>query len=37
VSEAERMVVENVRRKEAAAADLSANLLNTCAISSARK
>jgi len=27
VSEAERMVVENVRRKEAAAADLSANLL----------
>jgi hypothetical protein len=27
VSEAERMVVENVRRKEADASDLSANLL----------
>lgn len=32
VSEAERMVVENVRRKEAAAADLSANLLTHMAV-----
>ena len=32
VSEAERMVVENVKRKEAAAADLSANLLKHLAV-----
>lgn len=32
VSEAERQVVENVRRKEAAAADLSANLLEHLAV-----